>query len=134
MDNSVLASLLSFSAHIALASVMVVVFMIVYARVTPQEELQLIREGNTAAAIALSGAMIGFVIALCRAIGLSTTIWEMALWGLVALAVQCIGHGVLSLMFPRLGEEIERGQTSAAIVSAAVGISLGLINAASMAP
>jgi putative membrane protein len=134
MEYSLVKALLAFSAHIAVSSAMVVLFLFAYARVTPQEELRLIREGNVAATIALCGAMIGFVLALSRAITVSTWIGETALWGVIALIVQCLGHAVLSMMFPRLHEEIERGQVSAGILTGSIGIALGLINGASMTP
>jgi putative membrane protein len=134
MDYSFVTALVAFVSHLAVAIVLTIVFLIGYARVTPQEEVRLIREGNTAAAVALAGALVGFAIVLMRAIMTSSSILETLVWGLIALVVQVLGHLALGLMFPRMHEEIEKGQMAAATISASVGIALGMLNAASMTP
>lgn len=132
MDYPLIQTLMNFAVTFGLSSVLVVAFLILYARVTPQEELHLIRDGNAAAALAVSGAMVGFIIALTRAVAISTSITEMLLWGLIALVVQALGHMFLSMMLPRLSEQITANQISAGIITASVGLGLGLINAAAM--
>jgi putative membrane protein len=45
-----------------------VAFKFVYQLVTPYHERDLIRQGNTAAAVALGGALIGYVLPLASAL------------------------------------------------------------------
>ena len=51
-----------------LALALLAIFAAIYVRVTPYNEIALIREGNMAASISLSGALIGFVLPLASAI------------------------------------------------------------------
>lgn len=129
-----LASIGAFALYLAVSILLLVVFAFAYARSTPHDELDQLRKGNTAAAIGLGGALIAYAIVLSRAIGFSSDILEVMLWGLIGLAIQVIGHHVLSWLMPRLYVAIEEGQLSAGIMKASLALTLGLVNAASMAP
>jgi len=56
-----LAGLPAFLLYLALGLGLLGIFVAVYVGVTPYREIALIREGNTAAAISLSGAIVGYV-------------------------------------------------------------------------
>src|SRR5713101_2005272 len=81
-----------FLAYFLMALVLVAVFLAVYVRVTPYREIALIRQGNLAASLSLSGALLGFVIPLASAIAHSVAWWDMLLWGAVALVVQLLSY------------------------------------------
>lgn len=129
-----LASIGAFALHLVAGLALVGLYLFTYARSTPHDEMALIRKGNAAAAVGYGGAMIGFAIVLSRAIGFSEHVGEVILWGLIGLVVQVAGHWILSRAIPRLYAALEEGEMSAGIMKAAVAISLGLINAASMTP
>jgi len=129
-----LASIGAFALHLVAGLALVGLYLFAYARSTPHDEMALIRKGNAAAAVGYGGAMIGFAIVLSRAIGFSEHVGEVILWGLIGLVVQVAGHWILSRAIPRLYAALEEGEMSAGIMKAAVAISLGLINAASMTP
>lgn len=129
-----ITAVLAFAAHLFVALALALLFLALYVRLTPHDELGLVRAGNTAAAIALSGAMIGFALVLSRAVGFSTAIWETAVWGFIALLVQIAGHYALKFALPQLHVDIERNQPASAILAAALAIGLGMLNAASMTP
>jgi putative membrane protein len=134
MSDSFLAVLGTFSMHLAAGVLLMIAFLILYMRATPHEEVTLIREGNTAAAVGLAGAILGFAIALSRSISISAGIQETIVWGLIALLVQVGGHYLVRLMFPDFQAEIEKGSMPAAVILATTGVALGLLNAASMTP
>ena len=62
MLPKMLAMLPAFLAYFAVAIALIAVFFLVYVNVTPYDEIALIRQGNTAAAVGLSGALFGFAI------------------------------------------------------------------------
>jgi putative membrane protein len=126
--NAVGAFLLYF---IAGAGVMVA-FTALYLRITTHDELSLIRSGNVAAGIALSGTMAGFSIPLTRSITQSASVLDMLVWALVALVVQIIVYLAVRWLMPDLSSRIERSEISAAAFLASVSVIAGLINAASM--
>ncbi len=124
----------AFALHLAVGLALLGGFMLAYMRTTPHGEFELIRKGNAAAALGLAGAMLGFAIVQSRIIAYSEGIGETILWGLIGLVVQAAGHWLLSRFMPRLYVAIEEGDMAAGLTKAAVAISLGLLNAASMTP
>jgi putative membrane protein len=129
-----LTALVAFLGHLVVALVMTALFLWAYMLSTPHDEIRLIRTGNAAAAIGLGGALIGFAIVLARAITSSNWVGEVVIWGAIGLAVQVAGHVLLSRLMPRLYAAIDEGELAAGVFKAAVAVSLGLINAASMTP
>ena len=126
--NAVGAFLLYFVAGAAV----MVAFTALYLRITTHNELDLIRSGNIAAGIALSGTMAGFAIPLTRSITQSASLLDMLVWALVALVVQILVYLAVRWLLPDLSSRIERGEVSAAAFLASVSVIAGLINAASM--
>ncbi|MFV1873463.1 MAG: DUF350 domain-containing protein [Oleiphilus sp.] len=129
---SSLAGVPAFLAYFALAILILLIFIRIYTWVTPHDELALIRENNSAASLAFGGALIGFSLPLSSAITHSLSLLDCALWGTIALIVQVLTFFVLRVTLKQLPERIIQGEMAAGITSAAVAISVGFINAASM--
>ena len=127
-----LAGLPSFLSYFAIGGILMLTYITVYNWLTPLDEWTLIQENDPAAAIAFAGSLLGFVIPLAAAIENSQNNIGCVLWGLVALTVQLITFFTVRLFLPALSERISRGEISAGIVLAAISISVGIINAASM--
>jgi putative membrane protein len=128
-----LSTLPSFLAYFAGGAVLVAGFAVLYANLTPHGEFGMIRAGNTAAAIALSGALLGFVMPLASVIVHSAHLVDVIVWGIVALIVQLGGFGIARIVFPDLRAAIAKGQVSEAVFLAGLSLSLGLLDAACMA-
>ena len=121
-----------FLLYFVLALVLLAIFVAIYVRVTPYREIALIREGNIAASISLSGAVIGLVLPLASAIAHSVSPLDMVAWGVIALVVQLIVYAVTGALVPRFREAIEAGHAAPATLLAALSVSAGILNAASM--
>ena len=132
MIVSDLFTLPAFVAYLALGLVYFVAFLVTYIWITPQREMALIRDGNLSAAISLGGAAIGFVQPLASAIAHSVSLVDLALWGLVAWAVQLLTHFVLRLVVRDLRGKIEADVRSVALFVAVVAACVGTLNAAAM--
>jgi len=133
--DSLMQSIAGFPAFLldfALALILLALFVAIYVRVTPYREIALIREGNIAASISLSGALIGLVLPLASAIAHSVSPLDMVAWGVIALVVQLIVYAVTSRLVPRFREAIEAGRAAPATLLAALSVSVGILNAASM--
>jgi putative membrane protein len=124
----------AFGQHLLTGIAFLGVFLLVYLWVTPHKEIALIRAGNGAAALGLMGAVLGFSIALSRAIEVSSYLYEAAIWAGIALVAQIVAQFVAQLAFPKLYAAIEDNNWAAAIVKAGLAIAVGLINAACMTP
>ncbi|TKB44209.1 DUF350 domain-containing protein [Thalassotalea mangrovi] len=132
--SSILAGLGSFAIYFFISLFMLVVFKWIYAFVTPHDEWQLVKEQqNTAAAIGLMGAVIGFAIALAGAISNSIALLDFVIWGVVALIAQILAFVMVRLIFmPKIVERIINNEVTAGIVLAGMSIAVGLLNAACM--
>ena len=78
MLPKMLSMLPAFLAYFAVAVALIAVFLLVYVNVTPYDEIALIRQGNTAAAISLGGAMLGFAMPVANVIAHSDTLADLA--------------------------------------------------------
>jgi putative membrane protein len=129
---SSLAGFGDFLLYFVLAMVLLCAFWRIYIWLTPHDEMALVRDNNVAAAVALSGALIGFALPLAGAITHSVVWLDSAIWGVVALIMQALTFVVLRLTLPQLPQRIAKGEMAAAVLTAGVSISVGMLNAASM--
>ena len=136
MDTSLVSySLQGIVAHLVyfgMAGVAVVVFVAIYVTVTRHHEFRLIRQGNTAAAVSLGGAILGYTVPLAKAVSQSASITDMLLWSGVALIAQLGAYGITRLILPQLSSHVDEGKTASGIFLAAIAVSIGLLNAAAM--
>jgi len=123
----------NFVVYFALGGVLTAIFVVLYANLTPQRDIALIRGGNSAAALALVGALLGFEVPLASVIAHSAAIVDLVVWGIVALVVQLGGFLVTRLVLPHLPQAIEDGNIADAVFLAGVSLSLGILTAACMA-
>jgi putative membrane protein len=123
------------SAHllyfvIAIGAVML--FVAIYTAITPYREITLIRQGNTAAAISLGGAILGYTCPLAQAVAQSGNLADMLVWSTVALVAQLVAYGVTRLILPHLSADVNEGKIAPAIFLAALSVAIGILNAAAM--
>lgn len=107
-------------------------YMIVYQWITPYDELKLIKEGNVAAALSLSGSVLGFTLPLAAAIIHSLHPWDMMLWGVIAAAVQLLVYVAVRYTLLNVTRRIPDGQVATGIVLGTISVSAGILNAACM--
>jgi putative membrane protein len=133
-EPGLVSSFFAFAAYFGVAVAMMALFVLIYVWTTPHNEFKLMREGNGAAALGLTGAMLGFVIPLALVISVSGSLMQMTMWGAGALLVQTIGQFGARLLFPNLTTDIVAGKFSAAIVQSGIALSLGTLQAACWVP
>lgn len=124
--------LLFFAKYFVAALLFTLLFVTIYCKFTPYDELQLVRQGKTAPAISLGGALIGFVLPLHSAITHSVGFVDMLLWALIAMLVQLSVFTLVRWFFKDLVSQIADNHVSAATLLAFVSVAIGLLNAASM--
>jgi putative membrane protein len=121
-----------FLVYLAIASVLLAIFVAIYVRITPYREITLIREGNMAAAFSLSGTLIGMVIPLSNAVEYSVNPVDMAIWGFIALAIQLIVFVIARMALPNIAQDIPAGKQASGFFLGAISIAAGILNAACM--
>ena len=127
-------AVIGFLFYIVSAVVLLALFQLIYTRITPHREFHLIRENNSAAAVALSGAVIGFALPVASVISYSVSLLDFVVWAVIAAVVQLLAFLAVSLVLKGLPDRIQKGEVAAGIYVAAIAISVGLLNAACMTP
>lgn len=124
---------LAFLLAFVTAGVFTLAFKVIYQWITPYKERDLIRAGNSAAAIALAGALIGYVLPLASALSHTVSLLEFAAWAMLAGVIQIVAFTAVRMIALRdVKARIEAGEVSIGIYMAGISISVGLINAACM--
>ncbi len=127
-----LSGFLDFLLYFGIGIVLMGIFWKVYICLTPHDEMALVRENNVAAAVALAGALLGFALPMASAITHSQTLFDCAVWGVIAFVIQVLTFVVMRIALPHLSERIGKGEAAAAVLTAGLSISVGLINASAM--
>jgi putative membrane protein len=122
----------AFISHLGASLLLLALFLAIYVQITPYQEIQLIREGNMAAAISLTGAMIGFVIPLSKAVAQSADMFDMLTWAGIALIVQLLVYVVVRLIIPGISKDIPDGKVAQGTFLGALSLATGLLNSACM--
>ena len=118
--------------HFGVTIVMLVVGAFIYIKITSHDEMALIRDGNNAAAVSLSGAILGLAIPLAFCMANSVNVYDIVIWGLVTLVIQLVTFWVIDLWLRDLSRKIEDGQVGTAILLASVKLAVASINAAAI--
>ena len=127
------AGAVAFLLAFLLAGAFTLAFKLLYQLITPYRERTLIREGNSAAAITLVGALIGYVLPVASALAHTVSIAEFAAWAALAGLIQIVVFTVVRMVvLPDVKARIENGEVSVAIYLAGIAIAVGLLNAACM--
>lgn len=118
--------------HFGVTIVMLVVGAFIYIKITSHDEMALIRDGNNAAAVSLSGAILGLAIPLAFCMANSVNVYDIVIWGLVTLVIQLVTFLIIDLWLRDLSRKIEDGQVGTAILLASVKLAVASINAAAI--
>jgi putative membrane protein len=111
---------------------LVIAFLLIYTRITPMNEFELIRKNVPGAAIALGLSLFGFSLPLASAIAHASDLVDCAVWGVVAIIVQIITLYAVRIPVPDLSNRIAAGDVAPAIWLGLSSITAGLLSAASM--
>lgn len=135
MFNYFLAALPHFLAYFGAAGALAVAFLVLYSFCTPHREFALVRDGNAAAAIQITGTFLGFAIPLAIVIAHSVSIPDMLMWGLVAALVQLVVFVAISrFLFKAISQKITEDCVASGVFVGGMGLGVGVLQAACMVP
>ena len=130
-----MSSFLLFLLFFLTAVAIVVLFLYLYAKVTPYDDYKLIfEENNLAASVGFGGAILGLCIPLYSALVSSVSYSDFLIWAFVAMLVQL---AFVYAVTKRKGKfsfekQVQDGVLSVGVLMAFLSISIGLLNAGSM--
>jgi putative membrane protein len=119
--------------HAGLTLLLLILGVVVYSLLTPHREVQLIREGNQAAAVSFGGMLLGLAIPLAAVLAASPSMLEIVLWGAAVMAVQLLAFRVIDMLLKGLPQRIQEGEVAAAALLAAAKLGAAIILAAAVA-
>jgi putative membrane protein len=119
--------------HAGVTLLVLVLGTVLYALLTPHKEVQLIREGNSAAALSLGGVMVGLAIPLAVSLKASTSVIEIVIWGVATVMVQLLVFRVMDMLLKGLPQRIQEGEVAAAALLIGAKLATALIVAAAVA-
>ena len=130
--QSFLAGIPFLLSHFGVTVLMLVIGVFIYMWITSHDERALIREGNTAAAISLAGAILGLAIPLAFCMASSVNVYDIVIWGIVTLVIQLATFWIIDIWLRDLSKRIEQGQVGTAILLVSVKLAVASINAAAV--
>jgi putative membrane protein len=122
--------ILNYLLHLMLAAVLLIVFFVVYTKVTPFDEILLIRQGNHAAALSLGGALLGFSATIASSLVHTADYQQFFAWAFGAMLVQVLAYGVATRLLRMAKDQIEADNSAFGGLLGAISLSIGAINAA----
>ncbi|MGK5044511.1 DUF350 domain-containing protein [Janthinobacterium sp. GB4P2] len=123
-------AILNYLIHLILAAALLIAFFIIYTRVTPYNEVLLIRQGNQAAALSLGGALLGFSATIASSLMHTADYQQFFAWAFGAMVVQLLAYVVTTRLLRMSKDQIESNNSAFGGLLAAISLSTGAINAA----
>ena len=130
--QSFAAGLPDFLMYTGMAAVMLVGGIILYIIITPQKEIELLREGNTSSGVALAGGIVGLALPMASCLGSSVSPFDLVIWGALALLIQIMAFRIVDLLLQGLPKRIENDEMGAAILLVAVKLASAMLVAAAL--
>lgn len=119
--------------HAGVTLLMLIIGAFVYSILTPYKEIDQIREGNSAAAVAFGGVIIGLALPLAASMSASTSLREILIWGGATIVLQLFVFRIVDFLLTGLPSRINEGEVSAAVLLVAAKIATALILASAVA-
>jgi putative membrane protein len=127
-----LAGLPAFLVYLCTATLVVMLYLFVYTRITAHNEFELIRRNNPGAAVALGLSLLGFTLPVVSAMTHAANVIDCVIWSIIALVVQVIVYYAVRIPVPNLSKRIEDGELAPAIWLGLASLAAGALNASSM--
>ena len=119
--------------HAGVTLLLLLIGATIYSLLTPYKEIAQIREGNSAAAVAFGGVIIGLAIPLAASMAASTSLRDIVLWGGATILLQLFVFRLVDFLLAGLPNRINEGEVSAAVLLVSAKLAAALVLAAAVA-
>lgn len=117
--NSLANGLPELFKYMVVATIIYIAGFLIYVKLTPHKELELVQQRNMAAAVSLSALIISLALPLAACMVNKIGLLDMALWGTVSLFLQLFLFRLTDAIFQGMPTRIEDDEVPAAMVLAA---------------
>ena len=101
--------------------------LFIYVKLTPHRELELVQNGNMAAAISFSALVISLALPLSACLINKMGLFDVAIWGTLSLFLQLFLFRLTDAIFKGMPERITNDEVPAATVLAAFKLAGSII-------
>ncbi|NLR76084.1 DUF350 domain-containing protein [Leeia aquatica] len=116
--------------YLLTAMALLFLFTLIYLKLTPYDELKLLRAGETAPLLSLGGAVLGVTLALASSIMHNDSYPLFLLWAGIAMLIQLLLYVALTRLVPDLKRAIADNNTGMAGLLGMASLAVGILNAA----
>ena len=121
--------ILNYLAYFGVAVVLLGAGIVLFEITTKVKEFELISQGNKAASLVLTGKIFGLSVVLYSSISNSVSIYDLIIWGSIAIITQILAYYLAELLSPKFNvhEAISNDNQAAALFLMALSVAIGLI-------
>ena len=130
--HSVMVGLPVLLVHLVLTTGLLLAGLGLYLRFAHCREIELLREGNMAAAIAFGGQMFALAIPLCAMLANSVNAADIFLWGSITVVLQFVAIFCMRRVVPDIRQRVISGEVAPAVLHACGQVVTGLLTAAAL--
>jgi len=105
--------------YLLVVSGIYIIGLFIYVKLTPMRELELVQNGNVAAAISFSALVVGLSLPLAACLINKFSLIDVAAWGTLSLFLQLFLFRMTDAFFKDMPTRIEADEIAPAIVLAA---------------
>lgn len=125
--------ILNFCLYFFSSITLVISFAIVYMKITPLNEIELIKEGKIAPSLSFGGVILGFSIPLYSTIIHSISFLDMLKWALIASVIQIVAFlFIRKILFKNVEEDLKNNNIAIGFLMFIISVSIGILNASSI--
>jgi len=125
--NSVANGFPALITYLLVVTVIYIVGIVIYVKLTPHRELELVQHGNMAAAVTFSALVISLAMPLAACMVNKIGLLDVAVWGTISLFMQLFLFRFTDFIFKGMPSRIENDEVPPALVLASFKIAGSLV-------
>lgn len=126
---SVQSMLVNYLLYLGCGFLLLAVFSVVYMKITPVDEIALIRQGVIAPALSFGGALLGFSLTLASSAMHTNAIAYFVIWGVLAGVIQVLAFVFMSLIIKGASAAIAQNNIAIGALLGITSLAIGILNA-----
>lgn len=119
--------------YLMVVTVIYIAGLIIYVKLTPHKELELVQSGNMAAAVSFSALVLSLALPLAACMINKISLFDVTIWGTISLFLQLFLFRLTDAIFKGMPQRIIDNEVPAATVLAAFKIAGSIILAFAIA-
>ncbi len=121
-----------FLSFLLTALIIVFIGVFVYSKITPYNEMDLIRQRNISASISISATIISITLPVAFCLASSVNIYDLIVWGFVSLIVQILMFFLMDRILKNIPQKIQEDNVAVVLLYSMSKISSAIILSATI--